>query len=275
MRAVAVLITCHNRKAKTVACLDRLFQQALPQGIELKVYLVDDGCTDGTPAAVQAAHPDVTVIQGGGSLFWCNGMRLAWTRASEADPDYYLWLNDDTILKAGAIEMLLRVATGAAVPACIVVGACCDPSSGELTYTGTILSGRHPVRGLPVTPDPDAAKRCDIFNGNCVLVTRGAYRILGIMRPFMHYSGDTDYGLRARSRGIPVVVAPGFAAECQRNAVDGTWEDQNLSRLERFRLFVGRKGLPPSDWWRLLWTHAGVRALLYWPVPYVRVLLGR
>ena len=82
MRIIAALITCHNRKSKTIACLERLFQQALPLGVLLKVYLVDDGSTDGTAEAVREKFPSVSVISADGSLFWCRGMRLAWKHAS-------------------------------------------------------------------------------------------------------------------------------------------------------------------------------------------------
>lgn len=67
---IAVLITCYNRKAMPLECLDLLFQQKIPTGYSLAVYLVDDGCSDGTRVAVQAAYPEVNLITGDGSLYW-------------------------------------------------------------------------------------------------------------------------------------------------------------------------------------------------------------
>jgi len=72
--SIAVLMTCFNRKEKTVSCLDLLFRNQLPRGFKLKVYLVNDGCTDGTAEAVVDEFPNVTVIEGDGSLFWNGGM---------------------------------------------------------------------------------------------------------------------------------------------------------------------------------------------------------
>lgn len=46
---IAVLLTVFNRKEKTLAALGGLFAQQLPAGYDLEVYMVDDGCTDGTP----------------------------------------------------------------------------------------------------------------------------------------------------------------------------------------------------------------------------------
>jgi GT2 family glycosyltransferase len=270
METIAVLMTCHNRKAKTTACLDRLFRQSLPS-TALKVYLVDDGCTDGTADAIREKYPAVSVIPGDGSLFWCPGMRLAWKHAAQSDPEYYFWLNDDTMLREGALATFLRTAAETQNPACVVVGSCCDATSGTHTYGGQRLLGRHPAKLALIEPDA-AVRPCDTFNGNCVLVTRASYRLLGIMRAFQHSTGDTDYGLRARQRGIPTLLAPGFVAECETNPEAVAWRDRKLPRTKRFRALTGRKGLPPADWWRFLWAHARLWALIYWPAPYLRAL---
>jgi GT2 family glycosyltransferase len=77
----AVLITCHNRKPKTLACLAALFNQELSPEVTIDVYLVDDGSTDGTAEAVHQAYPQVKILQGDGSLFWNRGMRKAFAEA--------------------------------------------------------------------------------------------------------------------------------------------------------------------------------------------------
>jgi GT2 family glycosyltransferase len=274
MRVIAALITCHNRKANTMACLRRLFEQALPPETALDVYLVDDGSTDGTADDVRAAFPTVNIIPADGTLYWSDGMRLAWRQASKADPDAYFWLNDDTVLYSGALASLLAIAERFPAKPCIAVGSCRDAAAGRHTYGGEIVRTRHPAQTIPLVPDEAETKPCDTFNGNCVLVTRAAFRLLGPLRSFKHAIADTDYGLRATRMGIPIQVAPGYLATCDRNPVEGSWRDRALPRRQRMRILLGRKGLPPGDWWRFLWAHAGLRALLYWPAPYVRVLSG-
>ena len=44
---IAVILTCFNRKQKTLACLEALFNQTLPADTSLTTYLVDDASTDG------------------------------------------------------------------------------------------------------------------------------------------------------------------------------------------------------------------------------------
>ncbi len=105
---VAVVMTCHNRRETTLRCLRQLDAQSLPDGWRIKTYLVDDGSTDGTSEAVAAAHPDVSVVQGTGELYWTGGMIMADEAAMADRPDHFLWLNDDVELTDGAIALLIR-----------------------------------------------------------------------------------------------------------------------------------------------------------------------
>ena len=78
--------------------MKKLINQDKIDKIDLNVYLVDDGSTDGTSEAVKKNFPQVNIIKGDGTLFWNGGMRVAFSKAMESEHDYYLWLNDDTIL---------------------------------------------------------------------------------------------------------------------------------------------------------------------------------
>lgn len=152
---IAVLITCHNRRETTLACLRRLFAQVLPDNTAFTVFLVDDGCTDGTGGAVKREFPSVNVILGDGNLYWNQGMRLAWKTAAETrDWDGYLWLNDDTMLLNGALLAMLETmkkqeqATGKRG---IVVGSCCEPTSTEQRARSkeeVDKGGEHGARGV-------------------------------------------------------------------------------------------------------------------------------
>ena len=105
MNSIAVLLTCHNRKDITTSCLQRLF--VLKPDVD--VFCVDDSSIDGTPEAIAQKFPQVHLIHGDGSLFWCRGMNLAWAKAKEnADYDYYLWLNDDLFLYDNAFDEILN-----------------------------------------------------------------------------------------------------------------------------------------------------------------------
>ena len=68
MKYIAVLLTVFNRKDNTLCSLERLYAQLPIDGWRVDVFLTDDGCTDGTPEAVAARFPDVSIVRGTGDF---------------------------------------------------------------------------------------------------------------------------------------------------------------------------------------------------------------
>ncbi|WP_306190780.1 glycosyltransferase family 2 protein [Streptomyces sp. MK5] len=275
MTRVVVLIACHNRRETTVRCLRSLIGQDGPEA-SVRVLLTDDGSTDGTAHAVRAVWPGIQVLKGNGRLFWAKAMALAASAAG--DYDFLLWLNDDVVLDPGALQHLLathRLLSGPGNGDTIVVGCLRDPHSGAATYSGVRRRNRlHPVSFSTIT----AARRpvqAETMNGNLVLIPRRVVTTVGqIDARFSHGLADFDYGLRARTRGCTVWVAPGTLGTCPRNSPDGGWTDPALPVRERLRLVCAPKGLPPASWWRFTRRHAGPLWPMYWLSPYVRLLVG-
>ena len=131
---IAILITCHNRKDKTLYCLQSLFNQNdLGQNFRIEVFLVNDGCIDGTADAIGLVFPQVKVIQGNGNLYWNRGMHLAWdSAATDKDFDYFLWLNDDTFLFENALNIIFQDS----FPDSIVCGSTLGQKDQGTTYGG-------------------------------------------------------------------------------------------------------------------------------------------
>ncbi len=274
---VAILMSCHNRREKTLACLKALFAQDLSPGVRLQVYLVDDGSHDGTGEAVRAAYPEIRVLRGDGSLFWNGGTRLAFSEALSVGYAYYLWLNDDTVLDPEALDNLLRTYRDLAAshgPYQIVVGSTRDPATGVTTYGGVVRPSRwRPLKVRLVEPDEREPKRCDTINGNCVLIPRAvAERVGNLDGAFTHRMADHDYGLRARGLGCSVWIAPGHVGACPRNSPRGTWQDPSLPLLRRLKLVRTPLGLPPREWLVYARRYAGRLWPAYWAFPYLRFL---
>ena len=263
-RAVAVVMTCHNRREATSACL-RALREQLADGVRLSLFVTDDGSTDETSEAILALWPEATILVGSGSLYWAAGMALAEQSAVASDPDFLLWLNDDTNLKSGALQELLNLS--AELPGSIIVGAAEDPDTGELTYGGRLRIDYHPqrFRRLPVSPAPQWA---DTFHGNVVLVPMAVRRRVGpIDGSFPHAYADDDYGLRATALGVPVFQAPGTVATCRRDEVAA--QPTNASSAVRWRQAPGTEGaavagpsaVPPPTRRLALAVHPG-----RWPI---------
>lgn len=215
-KKIAVLLTCFNRVEKTIRCLQNL-ETSKPKGIDLHVFLVDDGSTDGTGETVKKEFPNVNVIQGTGSLYWNRGMHLAWKTASEQNIfDYYLLLNDDTFLYPNAIEELLECADEANNNA-VVCAAFCGEESKLFTY-----GGRDKV-GNAIVPN-GTLQHCYSINGNCLLVSKAVFDTVGNLDPiFPHAIGDFDYGQRALAKGFNLVTTKRFLGTCESNAMLPKW----------------------------------------------------
>ena len=272
MRITAIL-TSHNRREKTLACLRSYFEQRLRLSADLDAVLVDDGSSDGTTEAVQALGASVTIVRGAGDLYWAAGMALAEEHALSRSTDYLLWLNDDVVLGPSTLQRLLDVAKENRAT-CIVVGAVCDPDTGELTYSGVQRHRFHPLRFELVEPDAEPVA-VSTFNGNVVLVPHAVSSIVGpIDGRFSHGAADFDYGLRATRAGIVSLVMPEVAGTCPRGEHPAPWLDHSISVRKRVILLFGRKGLPPRSTARYLRRHGGRSWPLFWLSPYARFALS-
>jgi GT2 family glycosyltransferase len=272
---IAVLITCHNRKDLTLACLRKLMRQTGIDVVRIQAYLVDAGSTDGTAEAIEKHFPNVRLIQRDSSLFWCGGMQVAFNEAMKGNYDYYLWLNDDTILFQNAIQMLLETAhelRQKEAKAGIIVGSTRDPKTGQCTYGGIVRQSRWRPLAYRLLEPSGKSQQCHTMNGNCVLIAREVAEVLGGLCPeFTHFLGDIDYGLRASAKGIPLWIASTYIGECSVNPPT-PWVDPEVPLRKRLAVLYSPKGLAPREWLVFIRHHAGI----YWPVYfltlYVRVV---
>lgn len=252
MKTIAALLTVHNRKEKTMECLNRLFLQDIPDGISIEVYLTDDGCTDGTVEAVKKQFPQVNIITGDGNLYWNRGMHKAWEVASKnKDYDYYLWLNDDTNLYDGAVYKLI-VCSHKYVDKAIIVGATVETKSHSVvTYGGRI-------DGQIVEPQGVEAE-VDYFNGNIVLVPRLVFCMLGNLDwYFTHSKGDFDYGMRAQSKGIKIYQVGEALGECDAHERLDKWCDPEIPFSMRWKAMWQPNGMPPQETFHFERGHQGL-----------------
>ena len=271
---LAVLITCYNRRDTTLTCLQKLYQQ----NVTFDVYLVDDGCSDGTSDAVKQNYPAVKILQGDGNLFWVGGMRLAFAAALQEGYNYYLWLNDDTLLDPNALTKLITnhyELTQQGHPDAIIVGSTRDPLTGKATYGGAMRSKRWYSNKYEFVEPTEELQQCDTMFGNCVLIPNSvAQKVGNLDSAFIHTLGDIDYGLRARKLGCSVWIAPGYIGTCSKNSVSGSWVDTKLPVHKRLTKLLQPKGYPIKAWTVFTKRHSGPFWFIYWFLPYLRAVIG-
>ena len=250
MKRIAVLMTCYNRVDTTLKCLQRLFNQEIPEGYSFDVWLVDDASPDKTGERVKAAYPQVNVIQGTGNLFWCKGMRLAWDKAAEAhEYDFYLWLNDDVVLNDFALKRLL-IDSEELGENVIICGALYSPEVGGIFY------GAPELRNCESLNEPKLINAG--MHGNVVLIPQVIYKTIGGMaKGLVHQHGDFEYGYRARKFGFKVFVAGAIVGNCHANFGFDKRKLLNASLKKRIEMLFSPKGLGLKDYCRYKYLTVG------------------
>lgn len=237
---LAILMTCHNRKNKTLQCLEHLYNQISIENIDFDVFLVDDGSTDGTSVAIKKQFPKVYIIKGNGKLYWNRGMYLAWITALKTpDWDAVLWLNDDTVLISGALQRLVDYAK--MYRGSIIVGSVCSFEDRNIyTYGG------YQEKNVIIRPI-DKAIPCNFFNGNIVLVPMEVSDKIGILDyKYRHAVGDFEYGIRANKNGINCYAIPDIG-RCDRNGNYVKWMDRKYNVFTRLKLLYSPLGNNPFE----------------------------
>jgi len=250
MEKTAVLLTCHNRKEKTINCLISLYKsiESTVSDMLFEIYLVDDGSTDGTSQEVALRFSGVNIIKGSGNLFWAQGMRLAWETALNRNQhyDFFLLLNDDVILVENFITDLLTTHAYCMKTfhrSGIYVSSTKDFTNLKTSYGGLQIKYKGiKISTIKINPS-NVPQRCTITNANILLVTKDVVKSIGILDSnYIHQFADYDYSLTASRKGIPVLVCPGFGGVCT-NDHGKSWKSSDFTLKERLNYLYSPTGL--------------------------------
>lgn len=268
MQKIAVLLTCFNRKEKTISSLNSLYKayENVSEEIILDVFLTDDGSTDGTSEAVKEKFPKTTILKGNGNLYWNGGMRHTWTAALDKGYDYFLLLNDDTTLYDNALKKLLE-----AQVYCvdkygqqgIYIGSTQDPKTKKFTYGGSLLTHKFKFNYHALPPN-GTYQQCDLGNANIMCVPKEVVAQIGILSDgYKHGIGDTDYTLKAVKKNIPCLVLPDYLGHCENEHKEVYEGFTEKTFIERWKYLNHPLGLAFKSTVLFMWRHFPTR------VPFV------
>jgi len=261
---VAVLLTCHNRKDKTIECLRHLSESknACNYKFKMDVYLTDDGSTDNTSSEIRRRFPDVNILKGNGNLFWAGGMRNSWNEAMKnTSYDAFLLLNDDTLMESTCFDELFkahdyslkRYRTGS-----IYIGSVMDQITMAHTYGGNLLLNKWTFKLKKVLPDGNI-QECHIGNGNIMFIHKKVVETIGIFsKKYIHAIADYDYTLKAYEKKIPILVCANYCGQCTIDHPAPNFKKMNLK--ERIHYLKMPKGFELSGYMYFMWRFFPFRA---------------
>lgn len=250
---IAALLTCFNRKDKTLACLESLFR-IIPN---CHVYLVDDASTDGTSEAIKQHFSQVHIIRGNGNLFWSRGMHIAWKEALHGNYDYYLWLNDDMTLYKNFFNELIECEEWGNKK-CVISGLVENLNKTEIIYGGCNTQRQ-------LLQESNQPQEITYMNGNIVLIPKNIVHDVGIIDPHFHHDlGDVDYGLMVIKHGYKV-LSTRIAIGCSDSTAMCRVRLWNSNIVQRFRRLYSPLGSNPNISFYFRKKHYGIiNASVYW-----------
>jgi GT2 family glycosyltransferase len=248
------------------------YNKNVEKQLSIEVFLVDDGCTDGTADAIRTAFADVHIIQGTGSLFWAGGMRLAWGEAYKrhTEWDFYLLLNDDTDIFPESFSLLIQthlyslehygmggVYTGA---------TCAKDNKSQCTYGGDVWINRAKGTSRRLMPS-GTPQLCDMANANIMLIASSVVNKIGMLcGEYQHGLADYDYAIRARKVGIPVLLTAEYCGACDNDHTDpkvAAYVICEMSLAER-RQYFKHPVHSSSDYLRFIRNASPMRCPMVW-----------
>jgi len=255
---VSIVIVNWNAGPVLEDCLRSL--PAALGSLSAEIWVVDNASTDGSPARIRQQFPDVQVQANSVNAGFAAANNQA---ASQAHGRYFLLLNPDTRLPAGALEALWRYAeTDSRIG---VLGPRLNHADGAwqrscwLGFPGLAMAFSDALYlwKIPQLPlarrselEPDQLTvpvDVDHLLGACLLIRRETWlQVGGLDERFFLFLEETDWCYRARQAGWRIVYNPGVnITHLGEHSVNQNPE-RNLTQLYRSYIQFYRKHHAPS-----------------------------
>lgn len=277
MNKLAVLLTCFNRKDKTIASLTALHKahDEFSDGWEMSIYLTDDGSTDGTSEAVSKSFPYVKILKGDGNLFWAGGMRNSWSEALKGEYDAFLLLNDDTYVYPhlfDAVQKTHKFSNSNYGMGGVYVGSTVDAETKKISYGGSIFKNRFLAKMRRLEPKNEPVP-CELGNANILWVSKNVVDKIGMLADgYVHGMADYDYTLRATKKDLPVLIMPGTVGECINDHSDPYLRFMKLSLKDRYKMLHNPIGFDFVSQTHHMKKHFPIRLPIFLLTGYFKVL---
>ena len=206
-----MLVLSYNGKHLLRDCLPSVLSMAYP---EFEVVVIDNGSSDGTKEYVNEEFPTVHLVEISPNQGYSRGFNAGLEYAAGRCAQYFLIMNNDTVIDREALSALVETATERDHVGFVTgkvyfmdhpetlqtVGKCEDPVlwNGKDMGWGERDNGQYDVASERVFAD-------DVF----ALVSREMYDQVGGYDPgFFLHCEEWDWQLRARKKGWKIYFTP-------------------------------------------------------------------
>jgi len=212
---VYVIVLNYNRRDDTLECVESVLKSDYPG---LKVLMVDNASSDGTPDAVHERFPGAEVLVNERNLMYAGGNNAGMRYALGKGAGYLLLLNNDTVVAPDMVSKLVEAAeshpgVGLLGPMIYYHGLA---SGGieRIWYAGGLVNlwtGLFAHRGIREYDDGGygLVEDTGYVTGCAMMISRECAERVGFLdESYGMYSEDLDYSLRARAAGYSLLFVP-------------------------------------------------------------------
>jgi GT2 family glycosyltransferase len=198
---------------------DTLAALASLEGIP--VVCVDNGSTDGSPAAIAARFPSVDLIRTGVNLGFAGGNNVGLRRALAGGAEWVLILNNDAVAEPGLVAAL-EAAAAARPDAGLLACSILDSDGLAIQYAGATFQPRLGYSGRLATGAQRELRDVGRADGAALAVSRAAIERAGLLDETLFlYVEDVEWSLRIREAGFAVVLVPDARVRHRGSAASG------------------------------------------------------
>lgn len=256
---VAITLPVHNNKKDTRDFLECLKSVTYPN---YKVIIVDDGSTDGTEEMLRQEYPEVIIVKGDGNLWGTLSMNIGIEKAIEIGADYVLWTNNDLVVDANFLSVLVDTAerNPRSIPFSKVY--CYDDPKRIYCAGWEVNWLRGGLRRIGVREldreQYDVQYDSKAANLN-MLVNTAFFQDLGMLdyKSFPQYWSDTDFTYRAYKKGYRIIYEPKSIIWNKGQGTIRSGMPQTASPLTALAYFAGNRRSPHNlrDSTIFFWKH--------------------
>ena len=268
MVELSIIMISYNTRALTLASLHSVFEQT--EGMNFEVIVLDNHSSDGSSDAIARSFPQVNLISSKQNHGFAQGNNIA---IKEAQGEYLLLLNPDTIVLDGAVQKLFAFAKQQ--PDAKIWGGRTEFPDRTLnlascwrreTFWHLFCSSVGLVRLFPNSAffnthtyggwDRSTIRQVDIVSGCFFMIRHDFWDILdGFSPEFFMYGEEIDLCLRAQKIGAKPMVTPEATIIHYGGASEAVRADK-MVRSCKVKLLLMQRHWPAWQWYpgRLLFS---------------------
>lgn len=208
---VSIVVLNWNGKDDTLQCIASLKKLNYPN---FDIIVTDNGSTDGSLEAIEAAFPDVSTLQTGRNLGYAGGNNRGIQKAISAGTDYILVLNNDTFVDEEILQNLINSTHYLPKKSIISPKIFFHNEPEKIWFAGSAWKDETCTFehvGHSELDSPAFCKTTEIsYASGCALFApASAFEEIGLFdeKFFLTYE-ETDWCYRAREKGYRCILVP-------------------------------------------------------------------